>query len=460
MSDGGGGDVTIVRGGVVWLGDDEVERADVVITDGQISAITRDFDGPGDIVLDASDCLVLPGLINAHVHPGGTPLLRGIAEDLPLPAPGALYHNTVDFRLISWSHLADDEISCLVEWEAVAMLLGGATTIISEQVGDLDQWIAVCDRLGFRSDVGRIYPYPPHISNGTEVSGKSYDAVWQGLEVAIETHRRHDDTLGGRLTMHLAPHAPNTVPEAILRESAQVADRLGTRLHLHISQHQSENATVRERTKLSPVQYLDSIGFLSPAVLATHLTYTDDDDWGVIAKSGAHVVHSGSRKVREAVTGPFVELLDRGVNVCLATETYSHDLVDELKWSALLGKLRSQRVDALDAVTMLQTVTSNPAKALGRDDLGVLRVGARGDITAIALDSPFNSPPFDPLRNAVYYSRSADVRHTVVDGRPVVRDHAVVGVDMADLYRRAAAASRRVWQIAADAGALAYNPID
>jgi cytosine/adenosine deaminase-related metal-dependent hydrolase len=140
------GSTTILRGGYVWLGGAEVERTDVVISDGQIAAITRDFRGATDLVLDARDCVVLPGLINSHVHPGGTPILRGIAEDLPLPAPGALYHNTVDFRLISWKHLTDDEIVSLVEWEAVAMLLGGATTIISEQVGDLDQWIAVCDR--------------------------------------------------------------------------------------------------------------------------------------------------------------------------------------------------------------------------------------------------------------------------------------------------------------------------
>jgi 5-methylthioadenosine/S-adenosylhomocysteine deaminase len=449
-------EVTVVRGGLVWRGSDAVP-GDVVITDGVITSLTGDT--PADVArtIEATDSLVLPGLINSHVHPGGSPLLRGIAEDNPLPSPGALYHNTVDFRLISWEHLRLDEIESLVAWEAVQMLLGGATTIISEQVGEIDQWISVASRLGFRTDVGRIYPYPPHIANGAEISGKSYDAVFEGMQTGVELFERFDRTLDGRLTLHLAPHAPNTVPTQILIESAELARKRNARLHLHISQHPSENQTIRSRARLSPVRYLDDIGFLGPNVLATHLTYTDAQDWDVLARTGTNVVHCGSRKAREAVTSPFIELLDRGVNVCLATETYSHDLIDELKWSALLAKMRAGRVDRPDAKEMIGAVTTAPALALGRSDLGVLRVGARGDITVVGLDGPFNSPAFDPARNLVYYSRASNVRHTLVDGRPVVADGQVVGVDMAQLHHQVRAACRRVWQIANDLGQVKWR---
>jgi 5-methylthioadenosine/S-adenosylhomocysteine deaminase len=449
-------EVTVVRGGLVWTGSDAVP-GDVVITDGVITSLTADAPAGVTHTIDATDSLVLPGLINSHVHPGGSPLLRGIAEDNPLPSPGALYHNTVDFRLISWQHLRPDEIESLVAWEAAAMLLGGATTIVSEQVGDIDQWISVARRLGFRTDVGRIYPYPPHIANGTEISGKSYDAVLEGMQTGADLVERFDGTLDGRLTLHLAPHAPNTVPTQILAESAELARKRNVRLHLHIAQHPSEVQTVRSRTGLSPVRYLDDIGFLGPNVLATHLTYTDAEDWDVLARTGTNVVHCGSRKAREAVTSPFVELLDRGVNVCLATETYSHDLVDELKWSALLAKLRAGRVDRPDAKEMIAAVTTAPASALGRGDLGVLRAGARGDVTVVGLDGPFNGPAFDAARNLVYYSRASNVRHTLVDGRPVVADGEVVGVDMAQLHQQARTACQRVWQIANDLGQVNWR---
>ena len=103
---------------------------------------------------------------------------------------------------------------------------------------------------------------------------------------------------------------------------------------------------------------------------------------------------------------------------------------------------------------MISSATRGAAIALGRDDLGHLNPGARGDAIVVDISTPFSAPVFDPLRALVYYSTGAIVRHSVVDGQPVVRDHQVVGSDMAAVRAKAEAACRRIWELGAEQGAL------
>ena len=103
---------------------------------------------------------------------------------------------------------------------------------------------------------------------------------------------------------------------------------------------------------------------------------------------------------------------------------------------------------------MIRIATHGAARALGRDDLGHLKPGARGDAVAIDISTPFNSPVFDPLRALVYYSSGADVRHSVVDGKPIVIDRKVLGSDMDAVRKGAEAACRRIWEMSAEKGAL------
>jgi cytosine/adenosine deaminase-related metal-dependent hydrolase len=202
------------------------------------------------------------------------------------------------------------------------------------------------------------------------------------------------------------------------------------------------------------VQYLESIGFLGPDVLATHVTYTDAADWDSLARTGANVVHAAYRKAKEGLTSPLWEYLERGVNVAMATDSFSHDLVENLKLAAVLGKVREGVVGQPRAEHVLACATHGAASALGRDDLGHLEPGACGDVLVLDTRSPFVAPVFDPLRNLVYYGNGALVRHSLVDGRPVVLDRRVVGSDSDAVSARAAAACERLWELAREQGAL------
>src|SRR5690606_32094665 len=130
--------VTVVRGGLVWTGGPAprvLPAHDLVIADGAVVAIEPGYRGRHDIEIDAGGCLVAPGLINAHVHPGSTPRSRGIAEDSNITEDGAYYHMTLPVQLLAPEVMDSEDIAAITEWDTIAMLRGGATTIVAEYFG-------------------------------------------------------------------------------------------------------------------------------------------------------------------------------------------------------------------------------------------------------------------------------------------------------------------------------------
>lgn len=456
---------TVIRGGTVWTGEDAATtRAnhDVVIEDGRIAEVVCNYEGSADLEIDAENCLVMPGLINAHTHAGSTPTARGLAEDLELPSAGAFYHSLIPLLGLGYSELTPAEFSAIMEWDAAAMLLGGATTVVEENFGGADIWLAIVERLGFRSYVGLTYPGNVaaigFVEDGKVVKADPGD-VAGGLQRNLEFHDRHHGSFGDRLRVHLSPHAPDTVPEEVMRETAREAEARDITIHLHLAQHLSELETIADRSGTTPVKYLQRIGVLGPRVLATHVTYTEESDWAIFAESGATAIHSAYRKAKEGLTSPFYEFLVRGGNVGLATDSFSHDLLSDLGMAALFGKVREHSVGRPKATDVVWACTRGSAKALRRPDLGVLTPGARGDVIVLDQSNAFTFPVFDPLRALVYYSHGSDLRHSLVDGRPVVSDGKVVGMDVPGLRQRVEQACRRLWEIAADRGVLPGVPV-
>jgi cytosine/adenosine deaminase-related metal-dependent hydrolase len=165
-------------------------------------------------------------------------------------------------------------------------------------------------------------------------------------------------------------------------------------------------------------------------------------------------VHASYRKAKEGIASPFWDFLAGGVNVAIATDSFSHDLIQDLKLAAMIGKIRGGRVGHPNAREVLACATHGAARALGRADLGHLQPGARGDVTVIGMTSPFNSPVLDPVRALVYYSGASDIRCTLADGKVLYDRGRVAGSDVAAVRRRADEACRRLWQAASDGGAM------
>jgi cytosine/adenosine deaminase-related metal-dependent hydrolase len=453
--------VTVIRHGTIWTGGAEPRRIDghdLVIEAGVVAEIAPDWRGRAEEEIDATGCLVLPGLINAHVHAGCTPHIRGMTEDAPIPAEGAYYHALGTALMLGYQRLTHAELASLIEWDAIAMLLGGATTIVEENFGGHDIWVELVGRLGFRSDLGLTYPNSVgaigYLKDGKIVSAGPGDVAAQ-FQAGLDLHATHHGMFKDRLRIHLSPHGPDTVPEDLLRETRRMSDRLGVNANLHLAQHMNERQTVAARTGgKTSIQYLHDIGFLGPRVMAMHVTFVEPGDIPLLAASGAHVVHGAYRKAKEALISPFWDFVAGGVNVAIATDSFSHDLIQDLRFAAMLAKVRNGDSGTPTARQVLRAATHGAAKALGRPDLGHLEPGARGDVTVVSLESPYNSPVFDHLRSLVYYSGARDIRCTLVDGRVVVREGRVLGSDMDAVARRAREAANKVWGWAEAEGAV------
>jgi 5-methylthioadenosine/S-adenosylhomocysteine deaminase len=453
--------VAVIRASSLWSGGATPKmysNCDLVIENGVVAAIEDNYRGRVDHEIDGGGCLVVPGLVNCHTHAGCTPHARGVSEDLTMLDEGAFYHSLIPLLGLGYSELSNEEFAAVMEWDLIAMLLGGATMVVEENFGGADIWMDLVERLGLRSNLGLTYPGNVgsigYVKEGKIVIDDPGD-VEAGMQAGLKLHDEHHGAFNDRLRIHLSPHAPDTVPEEVLRETKKQIQERGITAHLHLAQHLSENRTIAEKHgNKTSVQYLDDIGFLGPDILATHVSYVTENDMDIIARSKTNVIHASYRKAKEGLNSPYWQFIERGANVAIATDSFSHDLIEDLRLGALLGKISQGKVGTPRAEDLISSATRGAAIALERDDLGHLNPGARGDAIVVDISTPFNSPVFDPLRALVYYSTGANVRHSVVDGIPVVRDHKVVGSDMAAVRKKAEAACRRIWELAAEQGAL------
>ena len=136
----------------MWTGGSQprtLHGRDLVIEDGTVVGLEENYRGRSDIEIDATGCVVVPGLVNCHTHAGCTPHARGVSEDLNILEDGAFYHSLIPLLGLGYTELSQDEFAAIMEWDAIAMLLGGATTIVEENFGGADIWINLVERLGF-----------------------------------------------------------------------------------------------------------------------------------------------------------------------------------------------------------------------------------------------------------------------------------------------------------------------
>ena len=189
-----------------------------------MASIEDEYKGRVDIEIDATGCLVVPGLVNCHTHARCTPHACGVSKDLDIPGAGAFYPGLIPVLGLAYTELKKKEFAAVMEWDVRGMLLGCATMIVKDNFGGADIWLQLMERLGFRANLGLTYP--------GNVAG--------GLTAELRLQDDQHSQYGERLRIHLSPHTPDTVPEYILRESKKAAQERSMTVHLHLAQHLAE----------------------------------------------------------------------------------------------------------------------------------------------------------------------------------------------------------------------------
>ncbi len=416
-----------------------VLAGDVVVEDGRITAIGPDAPSPsGAQVIDAGGCLVIPGLVQAHVHTVQT-LARGHADDLEL-LPW--------LRERIWPYeaaLGPEDVDAAAELACAELLAGGTTAILDMgTVRHTDVVFEAARRAGLRATIGKCM-----MDAGDGVPAGLREETRASLDESEALARRWHGADGGRLRYGYAPRFVLSCTEDLLREVTHSARRMGCVIHTHASENPTECAVVRRERGGDNIDYLASLGMAGPDVVLAHCVWPTEAEKETLRRTQSSVAHCPSSNLKLASgVAPVVEYLARGVRVALGADgaPCNNDLDGflELRLAGLLHKPGSGPT-ALPARQAFELATLAGARALGLEaEVGSLEVGKRGDVVVIDVDRLHVVPTADPYSMLVYAARASDVRDVVVDGRVVVRAQELLTLDKGATIARARAARRRL----------------
>ncbi len=360
---------------------------------------------------------LIPGLINAHTH-AAMSLLRGLADDLPLMTWLHDHIWPAEGRWVSEEFVADGTRLAIAE-----MLLGG-TTCFNDMYFYPEITARVSAAAGIRATVGLIVLDFP-----SAWAGNADEYLHRGLEVH-DQYRNHS-----LIRTAFAPHAPYSVSDPPLERIRMLADELDIPIHMHVHETDDEIRQGQERFATRPLARLQTLGLVSPSLMAVHMTHLDSDDIQAVAESSAHVVHCPESNLKLA-SGfcPVARLLDAGINVAIGTDGAASnndlDMFSEMRTAALLAKGVAGDASALPAATALRMATLNGAKALGiADETGSLEIGKAADITAVDLSGIDSQPVYHPISQLVYATGREKVTHVWVAGKELVHNRELTTLD-------------------------------
>lgn len=443
---------TIIEGGYVVTVDQrgtEHRTGHVVIEGGRIAAVGAGAAPPelraGAEVVDATHCLVTPGLVNTHNHLFQW-LTRGRAQD-------AILFDWLTALYPLWSHIDADLTGEGAAGAMAVLARSGCTTVADHHYvfpqgsGDIvGALVAAADEIGVRlhatrgsMDLGASQGGLPPDSAVEET-----DAALRASQEAVE--RWHDPSPDSRVHIAIAPCSPFSVTGDLLRESAALARALGVRLHTHASETAEEDAFCAERFGMSPTAYLEGLGWLGDDVWMAHAVHLDDAAVARYAATGTGVAHCPSSNGRLAAgIAPVRAMLDAGVPVGLgvdgAASNESGQLGAEIREAVLMGRLRSG-ADGMSVRDALRMATAGGARVLGCEDaIGALEPGLLADVAVWWIGGVEHAGILDPVA-ALGLGALPPLRRLLVGGRTVVADDVLVSSDEGRIAERVTAASR------------------
>lgn len=429
----------IVLGGTVLTmeaGSDPISNGAVAIAGGTIAAV-----GPAEELVDlaptgelinASGCIIMPGLVNTHSHLAMT-LVRGLADDLPLmewlerhiwPAEKA--------------HMNRDTVRLGTELAVAEHLLGGVTTT-TDMYFFADEVCAVLDSAGMRGVIAEsLIDFPtPRCATTDEMFAKQREL--------IDTYTNHP-----LITPSVAAHAPYTVAAANLVKEAELADESEVPMQIHLSETRWEVEKSLEEKGLSPVAYLADLGVLSDRTVAAHCVHVSSEDIETLVEFDVGVAHNPVSNLKLASgIAPVPAMVERGVKLGLGTDGAASnntlDLLRDAQITALIHKGISGDPTVLPAQKIVEMATVDGAKVLGLGQrIGTLTEGSEADITCIDASRAHMTPMFDPYSHLVFAARASDVRHVLVRGKTLVRDRKLMTIDIERVLAKANEVGERI----------------
>ncbi|WP_405477250.1 8-oxoguanine deaminase [Streptomyces sp. NBC_00009] len=433
--------------GYVVVADNKIESIGAGQAPAGLENVVRRVDGTGH--------LVTPGLINTHHHFYQW-ITRGLATD----------HNLFNWLVAlypTWARIDEQMARVAAQGSLAMMARGGVTTAMDHHYvypkgsGDLSGAI-----IGAASDMGvRFTLARGSMDRSEKDGGLPPDFAVETLEGALaateETVNKHHDASFGAMTqVAVAPCSPFSVSTELMKQGAELARRLGVRLHTHGSETVEEEKFCHELFGMGPTDYFESTGWLGEDVWMAHCVHMNDSDIAAFARTGTGVAHCPSSNARLAAGIARVpDMLKAGVPVGLGVDgtasNESGELHTELRNALLINRLGAHREAALNARQALRLGTAGGARVLGRAaEIGSLEAGKLADLVLWKIDGIGHSSIADPV-TAIVFGAAAPVTLSLVNGKPVVEDGRLLHADEDAIARDARQEAQRLARITAEA---------
>ena len=405
-------------------------------------------------VIDATDCLVTPGLVNTHHH-----MYQNLTRAFP-PMTNAALFGWLQTLYPLWSTL-DEEAANVSAWVGLAELaLSGCTTSTDHLYvhpaggGDL-----LSAEVMAAKDLGmRFHPTRGSMSLSQKDGGLPPDNVVQDHDVilaesqrAVEQH--HDASHGAMVRIALAPCSPFSVTKQLMTESAHLAEKLDVRLHTHFAENSEDDAFSIATFGCRPTQYLEDVGWCTDRAWVAHCVMPNHDEIQQLGKAKIGVAHCpSSNMILSSGIAPVVDLRAAGVHVGLGVDgSSSADSASmwlEARQAMLLAKLRNGAA-AGTARMSLEIATRGGAGCLGRvGEIGEISVGAVGDLAIWSLTGvAFAGAVADPIE-AWLRCGPTGAKHTIVNGKLVVDNGQLVSNKVDSMLATHRTVAKRIQRIA------------
>jgi 8-oxoguanine deaminase len=434
----------------------EIKSAGLFARDGIIEQIgpTDQLPASADQVLDLSGQIVLPGFVNTHHH-----LDQTLTRNLPAAQDNNLFPwLRAHYRV--WARRTPEATrgSTLV---GLAELAASGCTTVFDHSYVFPNGCRVDDQIAAAQEIGvRFHACRGSMSLGESKGGLPPDDCvedeWSILKDCVRViESYHDQGRGAMTRVVLGPCSPFSVSTALLKESAKIARAYHVMLHTHLCETWDEERYTLEKYRLRPVAWMETLGWLGNDVWFAHAIHVDDDEIHQFARSGVGMAHCPCSNMRlGSGIAPVKKYLAAGVKVGLGVDgSASNDasnILLEARQAMLLARLRlgllppegprkflwlsqSDPIRAHEWMTAreaLEIATRGGAEVLGRDDIGSLETGKCADFFSINLHTVDYAGALNDPVAATLFCAPQKARYTVINGRVVVEDGAVITVDM------------------------------
>jgi cytosine/adenosine deaminase-related metal-dependent hydrolase len=238
----------------------------------------------------------------------------------------------------------------------------------------------------------------------------------------------------------LCPSQVDTCSPELLKEAQAAARRLGIPMQIHAAQSVVEFSEMTRRHGRTPIEWLDDQGLLDQDLIIGHGIFLNDhralywphaDDFGLLQRSGSHVAHCPTVFVRRGIALSFLgRYLRAGINVGIGTDTFPHNMLDEMRLACYVARLQAGHFRAASTEEVFNAATVNGAKMLGREDIGRIAVGGKADFSLVDLSHPYMRPGREPLRSLIYSAGDRAIRDVYVDGEQLVKNGQLLTIDI------------------------------